>query len=75
MGTRLLIALPVVDVLNLPPAAQAAINVSKHAFITADQGHIRLGNDRSFDSRSRFFASWLTCKGFDQQSAANMTDE
>jgi hypothetical protein len=62
-------------VLNLPPAAQAAINVSKHTFITTDRGHIRLGNDGSFDSRSQFFASWLARKGFNQQSAANMSDE
>jgi hypothetical protein len=59
---------------NLPPAAQAAIHASKHDFITADRGHIRRGNDGSYDSRSQFFAGWLVCQGFNQQSAATLTD-
>jgi hypothetical protein len=63
VGARYLAALPVADLSNLPPAAQAAIHASKHNFITTDRGHIRQGND-----------GWLVFKGFNQQSAASLTD-
>ncbi len=43
MGTRYVAALPAGEMLDLPPAAQTAINTSVTSFLTQDRGHIRLG--------------------------------
>jgi hypothetical protein len=65
--------LPPADVSNLPSAAKAAISASRLKFITADRGHVRESNDKSIDSRSKFFAQWLESKGHSKQSVAALT--
>ena len=64
LGLRCHAVLPTGDVSNLPPAARASINASRHSFVTADRGNVRRRNDETFSSRSRHFVGWLEATGF-----------
>jgi len=57
----------------MPLAAKAAIGTSRLKFLTTDRGHVRESNDKSIDSRSKFFAQWLESKGHLKQSVASLT--
>lgn len=72
MGIRYAGMLPVADVSYLPPALRTAINNSRAAFIAADRGHVRQGNDTSFGTRANLFARWLDSCGLDQHTAAGI---
>jgi hypothetical protein len=67
--------LPLADLSNLPSAAQATIRASRTKFIEADRGHVRDSNDKSIDSRSKFFARWLESEGHTKQSVASLTPD
>ena len=73
VGGRYSAMLPPPNMSNLPPAAQAAINACRTQFLSTDRGHVRRANDKSVDSRSRFFAEWLESAGHTKQSAAMLT--
>jgi hypothetical protein len=67
--------LPTENVSNMPAPAQAAIRASRLKFIEADRGHVRHSNDKSIDTRSKFFAGWLQSHGHTQQSVAVLDPE
>jgi hypothetical protein len=62
--------LPPENVSNMPSPAQAIIRASRLKFLQADRGHVRQSNDKSIDTRSKFFAGWLQSHGHTQQSIA-----
>jgi hypothetical protein len=65
--------LPPANVSNLPAAATATIRASRAQFIQADRGHVRHSNDKSVDTRTKFFAGWLQSQGHTKQSVALLT--
>ena len=75
MGGRYCAILLPPDMSNLPPAAQAAIHACRTKFVATDRGHVRRANDKSVDSRSRFFAEWLESAGHTKQSASMLTQD
>jgi hypothetical protein len=61
--------LPAGDVSHLPPTIRAAHHASVIDFLGADRGVVRGGNDKTFDTRCRYFAAWLAAGGYDLDSA------